>query len=451
MIMTRLIAEAGTPKGRLVVALISALLLWPGFGAVGLLVAACIAAASFSPGRRAEDMSILAAGVFLSQIVPQAMASGIGAKPVIFSALWVGAVALWSRHPVLKKRSPLVLHVAAFLFIALLAYLQVTQLRFIASALAFQQLTVEFLWRTSYWIKWRRRSGDNAPILKHLYALIPFVGAGGVPIGKNPDYFARHEARDEAALTASQIEGLKLLLLATLWRAVQFLMQDIFWAGPNESFPAWLLDLQSAIPPMPALLQNAAMFSIWQRWTGLFAELFRAIIELAVFGHTIVGVCCLMGYRLPRNTQAPLLSTSIVEFWNRYYYYFKELLLDYFFFPVYLKLKGLPVYLRTILSTFAAAFLGNIYYHVLLYGALPITGHPDQFLQEIYARVIYCSILATGLSASMLRSLNKRPRIRVLGMASAILFFALIHIWNAGGDEVTVSERWKLFTSLAGM
>jgi hypothetical protein len=32
-------------------------------------------------------------------------------------------------------------------------------------------------------------------------------------------------------------------------------------------------------------------WALWQPWPGLYAELFRALLELAVFGHTIVGLC----------------------------------------------------------------------------------------------------------------------------------------------------------------
>jgi hypothetical protein len=42
-------------------------------------------------------------------------------------------------------------------------------------------------------------------------------------------------------------------------------------------------------------------------------------------GHMIIGTLRLFGFNVFRNTYKPLLSESILEFWNRYYYYFKEL------------------------------------------------------------------------------------------------------------------------------
>ena len=44
----------------------------------------------------------------------------------------------------------------------------------------------------------------------------------------------------------------------------------------------------------------------------------------------IVGYLRLCGFNVFRNTYKPLLAETMVEFWNRYYYYFKELLVNFF-------------------------------------------------------------------------------------------------------------------------
>ena len=79
----------------------------------------------------------------------------------------------------------------------------------------------------------------------------------------------------------------------------------------------------------------------------------------------IVGCIRLLGFNVFRNTYKPLLAESIVEFWNRYYYYFKELLVEFFFYPTYLRSSWARPGIRMFLAVFAAAFIGNMYYHVL--------------------------------------------------------------------------------------
>ncbi|MEF8725082.1 hypothetical protein [Candidatus Accumulibacter phosphatis] len=39
----------------------------------------------------------------------------------------------------------------------------------------------------------------------------------------------------------------------------------------------------------------------------------------------IIGTLRLFGFNVFRNTYKPLPPESILEFWNRYYYYLKEL------------------------------------------------------------------------------------------------------------------------------
>ena len=92
------------------------------------------------------------------------------------------------------------------------------------------------------------------------------------------------------------------------------------------------------------------------------------------------------------------------------------------------------------------------------------------FQQLIAARVIYCALLAAGLSGSFARSLRKRAAVSQTGVAqtgviqtgvlqSGVLrrlwqavvvsgFFALIHVWNFIGVRISVHDRWELWRSL---
>ena len=128
--------------------------------------------------------------------------------------------------------------------------------------------------------------------------------------------------------------------------------------------------------------------------------------------------------------------------------------MDFFFFPVYLRLKGLSPLLRTLLATAAAAFAGNLYYHLILYAPEIARGSPQGFAALAGQRVVYCSLLAAGLCLSFARSLRRpvgSPRpwtSRVFGMLLAASFFALLHVWNFGGQEISLRQRADLFSWL---
>jgi hypothetical protein len=326
------------------------------------------------------------------------------------------------------------------------------------AAAALCALVPELLWRSAYWIKWRLRQRDHAAVWINLFTALPFLGAGGVPFGKGPAFFARHEAADAGQLASAQVEGVRLLALALVWRAADAALQWLLWGVRTSWLPAWTPFAQAPLPSMETLMRIPASFALWQRWGALYGELFHNIIALAYYGHTIVGVFCLMGFPIPRNTKAPLLAVTIVDFWSRYYFYFKELLMDFFFFPAFLRTSRLPVLWRTVLATGAAAFLGNLYYHLVLYAPVLGSGDTRGYRSLVSARVIYCALLAAGLSVSFARSLKKPPAagraplVRRAAQALAVgTFFALLHVWNYGGAPIPIERRMHLWKTLVGV
>jgi hypothetical protein len=155
----------------------------------------------------------------------------------------------------------------------------------------------------------------------------------------------------------------------------------------------------------------------WSRPAGRFApdELDRLYLELiwatlthAIHGHKWVSLLRLCGFNVFRNTYKPLLAESIVDFWNRYYYYFKELLVEFFFFPTYVRCFITRPKLRMLAAVFAAAFVGNMYYHFLRASESLIAGDLALVWKIQGPRMIYCFALAVGIYISMLRQRQRR-------------------------------------------
>src|SRR6202008_162066 len=95
-------------------------------------------------------------------------------------------------------------------------------------------------------------------------------------------------------------------------------------------------------------------YPIAMGWTALVLDVVFSALALATAGHQAIAVARLAGYRLPRNTWRPLESRSLADFWNRYYYYFKELLVDFFFLPAFLRAFRRHPRLRIFFATFMA-------------------------------------------------------------------------------------------------
>ena len=110
-------------------------------------------------------------------------------------------------------------------------------------------------------------------------------------------------------------------------------------------------------------------------------------LSLAAKGHVWVGVIRLFGFNIFRNTYKPLLAQSVVEFWNRYYYYFKELMMECFFLPTYARYFRNSPMLRLVAAVFAAAFVGNMYYHLLQHKEPLIAGDWNRLWSLLGARL----------------------------------------------------------------
>jgi len=286
----------------------------------------------------------------------------------------------------------------------------------------------------------------------HLFYLWPVFGGSNTPYGKGFDYLSRCEAKTAEELARSQLAGIKLLLLSLAWSIVLDIWEAFVYGSGNSLSRA--LGAQPVVPYLNDLAQQPGSAPLWVAWASLYGELIRDVLKLAIRGHQIIGTLRIFGFNVFRNTYKPLLAESLVAFWGRYYYYFKELLVTFFFLPTFAqlgrKLRDRPD-LRLFAAVFASAFAGNLYYHMLKGSRL--LGE----WQVPWPRVFYCFLLATGIFLSMWRE-KRRGGVtppgglgrRVLRIAGVWTFFGMIIIWNTN-DGHAFYTRTMFFLSLFGL
>jgi hypothetical protein len=201
---------------------------------------------------------------------------------------------------------------------------------------------------------------------------------------------------------------------------------------------------------------------IYITWTNIFLDLIYATLETAIVGHVIIGCLRLFGFNVFRNTYKPLFAQSIMDFWNRYFYYFKEVLLEFFFYPCFLSyFKSQPT-LRIFAAIMMAAFLGNVYYHLLMWMALGevIITTGKGLSTQLVPYLFYAFILGIGIFVSMRREQRRRGKPLQAGKYSWLsavrrimgvwLFFGIIRIWDVQ-PAATFGERMDFFRSLFGI
>jgi hypothetical protein len=158
------------------------------------------------------------------------------------------------------------------------------------------------------------------------------------------------------------------------------------------------------------------------------------------------------GFSALRNTCRPLSSTTIAEFFNRFFYYFKELLLDLFFYPTFLRyLKG-HKRLRMVFATFAAAFFGNGFFHFTRDWQIIRDLGLWKALENYQTMFFYNAVLTAGLCASQLRKRGPRPagllRARLLPAFGVGTFYCLLSVFETSERVYPLVEHLRFFASL---
>ncbi len=466
-----LLARLETPLGRALLMVAAALLL-PATSMRAPIIAA-VGLTTVAPTRRFDVLALASLWV-LSQRLPKAVAAaGPVAGAVGFGTvllLLVGCYAAARRFaslPSIVRRFPIVtLHAFLLGLLALSSYGVAQGFgRGIGGApVATLAALIPFLlWRASYLILSGKRGTARATRLRdHLAYWIPVWGGSPTPTGKGHDYLGPRQAALGSALARVQAAGLKLLVLAALWRLLERGFQALH-SSDGLALPALVSGGAIFVPELGrAIAESADTFSLPLRWLATAIGLLESVTHMAARGHVIVGVLRLTGFDVFRNTYKPLLATSIVEFWNRYYYYFKELLVEFFFYPTFISLARRSLATRIVVSVIAAATVGNFYYHLILFHRRLLGAGWEATLQWAGGRGIYCIVLGLAIAMSMLRERRRRgagpadqPRWMVARTGRAIagvwLFYGLLHIWNIAGHQLGIRQRFVFFVGLFGL
>ncbi len=457
----RLVGWAQRAPGQLAVwAVASALLLWNGDN--GTMVAA-FTAVLLQPSRRRLFLSVAAIAMLAQRFfeLPDLRAAGMPWAPAVLAATaGIGLLyvlylvsqrsASWSavvqRHPVLTVH-------AGTWFLLWAGTLP---------KLGALGLVPFFAWRFSYLaVSATRGKLAGTRFRDHLFYLVPVYGGTNTPYGKGLDFLSRHEAGDAPSIARAQLAGIKLLLLAAAWtHARELLGIVVFGTSPRRlaGWPtAWMDGWTLGWPTLAEILRSGVFPAWYLGWTTAFLEMIRATLALAAMGHVIVGCLRLVGFNVFRNTYKPLLAESILEFWNRYYYYFKELLVDFFFYPAYLQLRALHPTARMIAAVFAAALVGNMYHHLLIEPQRIVHFDLERLWTRWSPRLVYCTLLAIGVSVSMLRQqklrasgVPARPGLRLRRIAGVWVFYAIIQTWNVNIRGVGIGDCTAFVLSLFG-
>ncbi len=302
-----------------------------------------------------------------------------------------------------------------------------------------------YLWFLAYAIV-DQRSRERSPHLFQLGVLRPFWSSSSIPFGKGAAFLRKTLAKTPADMAVTQLKGVKLLIWSNILLALKLSL-------------TWFCEEQQHLPSveraMDAFLHHQP-YSILVGWASLIWSTGKFCLLTAYGAHLFIGVARLAGFRLPRGTWRPLESRTLMEYFNRFSYYFKELLVDFFFLPTFfLTFRNHPR-LRMFFATFMAAGVGNAIWHFIRDIDVVVTMGLAGAFETYTSYAFYCVVLATGVGVSQVRaSMGVKPSTTFFGRLYSFLFVwsfvVCLHVFGDESRNHTLGERLSFLISLFGV
>jgi hypothetical protein len=445
----RVVALVQTPPGKvLLLAGFTALLshlstTWP-------LVTPFLVLAAFVPF--AHRRTLVAAGTLVVAFV-WPLRAGAGAGAGVVAIVGPGVVFLFGAGMYLASRrfprSPLFARPVLLLLVLAACYLMIVGARpglFPAGGLAWSvgHAVCQYQWFIGYALL-DRLARPPEPAWKQLGTFAPFWGSTAVPLPKGAANWRRIEARTPEALAVTQLKGFKLLLWASLLMVGFIAFQSAVHRGLG------------VLPMSDALLALArgAPLGTAASWAAILCDFVERLLEISIIGHVIIACCRMAGFAALRNTHRPLEARNVADFWNRYNYYFKELAVEFFYYPAFVRYFKRRPRLRRTFAVFATACFGNLYYHfVREAGWIERYGFFEALrLMDVYA--VQCILLAVAISVSQARR-TLPPRkgwlhARALPLTTVVVSYCLMFVFVDEGFLVPMRVHLRFFARLLGI
>jgi hypothetical protein len=390
-----------------------------------------------------DDIQLVLAQEAVTTLPAIAVASGL------LLLIMVGAAALlaWVRRAPksLVARRPLIMLLVVEVVLICLSTLPAMQGLPRVALWSMVVVLTPYVWFLPFAVMDQRSRDPSDPLLQ-MAVLRPFWSPTYLPFGKGAVLLRKTLAKTPRELAITQIKAIKLLA----WANALFLAKWLL--GEAAETYLQIPDMHDAIDaflrgqPLPVLLG----------WSSIIVEVARYSLKIAMWAGLFIGIARLAGYRLPRGSWRPLESRTLMDYFNRFHYYFKELLVDLFFMPTFFTVFRDRPRLRMFFATFMAAGVGNAVWHFLydirVVAELGLAGA----LQTYISYAFYCVVLATGIGISQVRAnMGFRPSSTPLGRSWSFLFVwsfvTCLHVFGDESRNHSLTERFRFLFSLFGV
>jgi len=365
---------------------------------------------------------------------------------VVFSFLAWGlmAYARYDKQSLLTRRPVLTL-LGIECLLCLLSYKGIFSGHIRLALWSLLSVLTPYFWFLAYALV-DQRSKDRNNDLFQLGTFHPaWGGSSSSPIGKGAAYLRKVFAKTPEELAITQIKAVKLLIWAKVISIARMLLTWLFVGH---------FHIPTVSDAMDASLQNHA-YSLGMEWASLIWSVIAYSLKVAIYGHFAVGAGRLAGFRLPRLSWRPLESRTLIDYFNRFHYYFKELLVDFFFIPTFFSVFKKHPRLRLFFATFMAAGVGNALFHFMSEIEMLETMGLWCMVETYHSYLFYCFVLATGIGISQVRAnAGYKPSASLWGRIQSFFvvwgFVTILHLFGDESRNHSLIERMHYLASMFG-
>lgn len=305
---------------------------------------------------------------------------------------------------------------------------------------------VAYFWYLAYSLLDQRQRRAE-PLYAQFATFRPFFAfTTVVPMGKSVANWRKVDSSNDDELAVCQLKAVKLLAWVFALKSVRWLLHrlafDVIGITRLASAFSSYLD-QGAIPETLPVMSILVHFP-------------DQLLALAIWGHIAIAIGRLAGFRLLRNSYRPLRSRTIAEFWNRYFYYFKELLVTFYFYPTYVRWFKAHPRLRIAFATFMAAGAGNFIFHFMLedHNIVSLGLVETAYRMQTYA--FYCVVLSIGITISQLRARRPDPnaswwRRQLVPSLVVTTFYCFLSFFDGTDQHVPLTIHFDFLFRVLGM
>lgn len=231
-------------------------------------------------------------------------------------------------------------------------------------------------------------------------------------------------------------------------------MRTVPVIGEEEKTSLWM------IQPALIALNSGKSLSTLDLWRAVLTDFGVYFIWLVWVGLTAVATMRLAGFHVFRNTYRLFESRTFAEFFERYQYYYKELVFAVSFWPVFVRMRTLGLRWRVALSLFFSVGLFNTYLNLTFRWSktvfLDFEKANEKILTFSLNYLVYATMLAALIYPSMLKAVSGRetstPPVwwRAVKVFGIICAFAAIRTFERSiPGEYFIN--WRMFLGLFGL